>query len=353
MFGSLGACRRAIYNICAPRHWMIAACIALVAGSNVPPASAQTKLSIAINRNLPFIAVWVAKERGFFANRGLDVTFLEAGGGAELRTAVLSGAVDMAIQSPEGSALLYEQGQRLVNIVATQGKLPWVLVLGKQHKGKVKPGDIAALKGMRLGVTGRGSGSDMQLQALLRRAGLAVDKDVQIVGASFAALIAQMDRGQLDGIMAVEPATTQALDTGGFVFVDYAVGEVYPGSSQISAGALAAPAAYIAANSVATRAAVEAVVDAMVFMSKNADWTSQFVAKLTGLSVDKVRAMADKQFVKNSPVITEEGWKSLVKILKDGGVLKVDPPYEQLVAKQYAPIWDRYAKELAAPARAQ
>ncbi len=89
-----------------------------------------------------------------------------------MRTAVMSGAVDMAIQNPEGSALLYQQGQRLVNLVATQGKLHWVLVLGKQHAGKVKPGDIAALKGMRLGVTARSAASDMHLQALLRRANL-------------------------------------------------------------------------------------------------------------------------------------------------------------------------------------
>jgi hypothetical protein len=70
---------------------------------------------------------------------------------------------------------------------------------------------------------------------------------------------------------------------------------------------------------------VDAVVDAMVFTSTSTDWTSEFVTKLTGLSMDKVCAMADKELVKHSPVITEERWNAAVRILKDGGILTADP----------------------------
>ncbi len=151
--------------------------------------------------------------------------------------------------------------------------------------------------------------------------------------------------------MVVEPATSQALGTGGFVFVDWAVGEATPGSSEIPGGALAATATYIAANPAATRAAVEAMVDASCSEQKSR-LDHPIHRKVDGTSVEKVRAVAEAEFVQNSPVISEAGWNALVKILRDGGVLKNDAPYSLLVATQFRPIWDRYAKEIAtAPAK--
>jgi NitT/TauT family transport system substrate-binding protein len=309
------------------------------------PALAQgTEISIGVNRNLLFVPVWIAKERGFYEERGLDVTLQEVGGGAELRTAILSGAVQLIIQSPEGSAPLYVQGQRLVNVVATQGKLNWALVLGKQHEGKVAPGDLASLKGMTFGVTGRGSGGDMQLQALLRRGELVPDEDVSIVAiGQYAAGVAAMEQGQIDGIMAVEPATAQALDAGGFIFVDYGQGDAYPGADTVPMGSLATTAEYLDANGETVRAVVEAVVDAMIFIREDPTWSADYIAGLSGLTVEQARRIVDKELVDNSPVISEEGWNTLVGLLKSGGVLEVDVPYAEVVASQFADIWSRYA----------
>src|SRR5690606_3444916 len=154
-------------------------------------------------------------------------------------------------------------------------------VLGKQHKDKVEPGDLSALKGMTFGVTGRGSGGDMQLQALLRRGGLVPDGDTSIVAVGqYAAGIAAMEQGQIDGIMAVEPATAQALNAGGFVFIDYGVGEAYPGSGSVAMGALATTSEYLEANEETTRAVVESIVDAMVFIAEDPAWAAEYIAGL-------------------------------------------------------------------------
>ncbi|HTV71244.1 MAG TPA: ABC transporter substrate-binding protein [Rhizobiaceae bacterium] len=323
--------------------WFVLA--AAVAGMPNVAAAQQTDVSIGVNRNLLFVPAWIAKERGFYEKHGLNVTLQEVGGGAELRTAILSGAVQFIVQSPEGSAPLYVQGQRLVNVVATQGKLNWALVLGKQHDGKVNSGDLSALKGMTFGVTGRGSGGDMQLQALLRRGGLVPDQDVQIVAVGqYAAGIAAMQEGQIDGIMAVEPATAQALDAGGFVLVDYGQGNAYPGSDSVPMGALATTGEYLASNEPVARAVVESVVDAMMFIREDPAWSAEYIAKLSGLTVEQARRIVDKELVENSPVISEEGWNTLVGLLKEGGVLKVDVPYAEVVATQFADIWARYSK---------
>lgn len=314
--------------------------------ANAPAAAQNPAIKIGVNRNLIFLPVWVAKEKGFYQARGVDVTLQEIGGGVEVRTALLSGAVEFIIQSPEGSALLYEQGQKLVNLVATMGKLTWALVLRKGLQGSVRPGDLAALKGLKIGVTGRGAASDLQLQALLRNNGLPADYVTIIASGNFNSAVAAMDHGQLDGVMIIETAKSQAIARGAFIHTDFASGDVYKGSSAIPSGSIATTARYLEGNRDTAKKIVDAVVDAMIFMAKDPDWTAKYVAGLAKLDAGTARAIVDKEFAVNSPAITEAGWDTLITILRDGGMIKKSAPYAEVVAKDMSPLWARYFAEV-------
>lgn len=196
-------------------------------------------VTIAVNRNLLFVPVWVAQEQGFFEAEGLDAELVElTGGGAEIRTAVLFGAVDATVQVPEGSALVYQQGQRLVNIVVTQSTVPWRLVLSQELEGSVEPGDVAALEGLTIGVTGRGAGSDVFLQALLRSVGLEPDADVTIAayGGPWASALTAIEEGQMDGAMIVQPGVAPSREVA-FEFARISDGELLEGA-EVMPGAM-------------------------------------------------------------------------------------------------------------------
>ncbi len=310
----------------------------------VGQAAAQSDhVKIGLNKNLLFLAVWVAKERGIFEKNGIDAEFVQIADGTSLRTAILAGSIDFTVQVPEGSAVLHQQGANLLNVVATQGRLTWSLVLAGKYKDKVKLGDVSALKGMTIGVSSRGSGSDLQLQALLKANGLKPNSDVQIVAiGAYANGIAAMEQGRIDGMMCLEPARGQALAAGDFEDVNFGT-EVYPGSTDVPMGALAAMKEYIDANSDLVGRVVASLVQAQSDMVADPEWTLQYAARLNNLPADSLEGAVKQQLIPAlNPAITEKGWNTLMQVLVDAGALKQAVPYSEAVATQFAPEWDKF-----------
>ena len=320
-----------------------ATAVATSAATATPVQTAKVK--IGLNKNLLFFAVWVAKEWGFFKNNGIDAEFVEIASGTELRTAILAGSIDLTVQVPEGSAVLYEKGEQLQNLVATQGKLTWSLVLGAKHKGKSKLGEVSYLKGMTIGVSSRGSGSDLQLQALLRNGGLKPDTDVKIVAiGAYANGIPAMERGTIDGMMTVEPSTSQAIAAGDFEYVFFG-DSVYPGSTDVPMGSLAAMKAFIDKNPEVTARIVRSIVEAEAAMVKDPDRTLAYAASLNKSTPEEMTKAVRKELIPAlSPVISEVGWGALMKTLVDAGSIKAAMPYNLAVATQFKSEWDRFKR---------
>ncbi|MGH3756669.1 ABC transporter substrate-binding protein [Actinophytocola sp.] len=305
------------------------------------------EVSIGINRNLLFLPVWVAEEQAFFAKHGVDASLDEVGLGPALRTALLSRTVDMIAQSPEGSALLWEQGETVVNLVATQGKLSWQLILRPGLEGQVTPGDYEDLRGLRLAMVAQATGPDYYLQALLREHGLEPGKDVTLVGqgADFASGLALLDRGEIDGMMTVEPATSQGInDHDAFSFINFGTDETFQNAGEVPMAAVASLGSYLEENEDAARRVVAAVVDAMNYISENPKEVAAYAAELTGLPVEVASGIIDRELVDNRAAISKEGWDALTKALRDGGLEK-RAPYESVVATQLADAWDEYGAD--------
>ncbi|MDE3102330.1 MAG: ABC transporter substrate-binding protein [Chloroflexota bacterium] len=313
--------------------------------ANAVAASAATgpitQVRIGLNRNLLFFPVWVAREWGYFKENGIDPKFTEIASGTELRTAILGGSVDFTVQVPEGSAVLYQKGAQLENVVATQGKLTWSLVLAGKYKGQSKLGDAAFLKGKTIGVSSRGSGSDLQLQALLRAGGLKPDTDVKIVAiGAYANGIPAMAQGRIDGMMSVEPGTSQAIAAGDFEYVFFGKPGVYPGSTEVPMGSLAAMKSYIEKQPDVVARVVRSVVEAESAMAKDPDRTLSYAAQLEKSTPDKLTKAVKGQLIPAlTPVISEAGWNALMKTLVDAGSIKSAMPYDTAVATQFKSEW--------------
>lgn len=319
--------------------------VSLVAGVTGPAAAQAQKVKIGLNKNLLFFPVWVAKERGLFEKNGIDAEFVEIADGTALRTAILAGSIDFTVQVPEGSALLHQQGASLMNIVATQGRLTWSLVLAAKHKGQFAAGDAKILKGMTIGVSSRGSGSDLQLQALLNANGLQPNTDVKIVAiGAYANGLAAMEQGRIDGMMCLEPARGQALAAGNFEQVYFGT-DVYPGSTDVPMGALGAMKEYIDANPELVSRVVASLVQAQTEMVANPEWTLEYAAKLNNLPVENLRsAVIDQLLPALNPAISETGWETLMGVLVSAGSIKEPVPYAAAVATQFAPEWEKFKR---------
>jgi NitT/TauT family transport system substrate-binding protein len=194
---------------------MMAACAAalLIAAT----AQAQTPVKIGVFGIIAEAGLYVAQEKGYFKQEGLDVEFLTGMVGAEAFPALATGRIDAV-----GGSF----GPGVVNAVKRGIKVRLVAGLSSYRKGwdsgfylvrkdlidsgKVK--DWKDLKGLTLAVSsGRPSLGDYITLQALKKGGLTLT-DAKIVEIPFTNIIAALKSGGIDAAHNAEPQATLAVD---------------------------------------------------------------------------------------------------------------------------------------------
>lgn len=159
------------------------------------PAPASIDLVLDFQPNAVHTGVYVAEQRGLFAERGVELTIREPGASTDAPKLLRSGRADLAIMDIHDLAIARERGADLVGIAAiTQRPLAAVIAA---DPGRVSgPADLA---GARIGVTGLPS-DDAVLESVLEGAGLSL-ADVDTVTIGFDAVPALL-AGKIDAATA-------------------------------------------------------------------------------------------------------------------------------------------------------
>jgi NitT/TauT family transport system substrate-binding protein len=121
-----------------------------------------------------FAGLYVAQEKGYFAEEGLKVGFLEGGQGIDSAQALITGQADFAVITPEDILIRRSQGADIVAIAAIYRRSA-VVYLSVPGTGIVRPSDFA---GKTAAVTGRdGAVRDLEFQfhALVKKQGIPLD----------------------------------------------------------------------------------------------------------------------------------------------------------------------------------
>lgn len=197
------------------------ALLAAVAALGIPAASAETglrSLTVAEPVHLiGYLPLYAAIHEGYFAEEGLDVTVVQATGGAHV-TAVVSGDA-FAVIGGVDSNLLANRGNAdpVVGIVNCVNRANVYLFA---RKGMVPASDAdedmaAFLKGTTI-VAGRYGGSPNVLTRwLLKKVGLDPDKDVTLVeNADASTVTAMLQHGQGDIGNGGEPQISEGVTAG-------------------------------------------------------------------------------------------------------------------------------------------
>ncbi|WP_134703130.1 ABC transporter substrate-binding protein [Ammoniphilus sp. YIM 78166] len=154
----------------------------------------------------------VDQEKGFFKDKGLEMTFIPGAGGGDAIKNILSGQADIAFTDPGSLFFALDKGEKLRVIYNIYPQNVFNVVSLKENN-ITKPED---LKGKKIGVYSLSSGTRQNLLVLLHQAGL-TEKDVTIVETgllNFAPLM----QGQVDA--------TAATDTGLLIGKQKGLGDV-------------------------------------------------------------------------------------------------------------------------------
>lgn len=167
------------------------------AGESSAAGGQLKKVSIQIDgAAVPYYApLYVAKEKGYFAEQGLDVEFYYAAA-ADIVKNVGAGNVEFGFPNADSVILAKSQGIP-VKVVHTTYQHGLGATIFKTSSGIKTAKD---LKGKTVAVTSLGSPNYIQLQVLLKNAGLSInDVKVEVIGTG--AILNALTTGKVDAIV--------------------------------------------------------------------------------------------------------------------------------------------------------
>ena len=277
---------------------LIAACVGLafapkIAASQQQPLVHVTWGTLRVTGEAP---VFIALEKGYFKEQGLDVDVQFPGDASTIVSLLSTGRVDVLSGSPSpGFWNVVGRGVPLKIVLPigsiSGGRTPgftsgvW-LVISKQAQASGAIKTFADLRGKTIAVPGFGLSGDIVLDHALRLGGL-TRKDVTLKSLSFAQIPAAISNGAVDAAIENDPFATVGAEQG--LFVRWKNGaEIYPG--QVAAAVVYGPSLLEKGHDVGVRLAIAFTKAARdyneAFGPKHRN-TAEIVGILTKYTTDK------------------------------------------------------------------
>ncbi len=261
--------RRTVISIVAAMAMAMAMALVGTAFAQDKPELAKVRIGVGGKASLYYLPLSITERLGYFKDEGLDVEISDFQGGSRSMQALVGGSVDVASGAYEHTITIQPKGQNIQAFVA-QGRYPgFALGIGKARAAGYKsPKD---LKGMRIGVTAPGSGTQTFVEFLLNKGGLK-GSDVSFVGVgSGAGGAAAVRSGKIDAISNIDPLITELESTGDVVVVvdtRTTVGTLAVFGSPMPAATLYTSKEFIAKNPRTVQALTNAMVRALLWIQK-------------------------------------------------------------------------------------
>lgn len=275
-------------------------------------ASAGTIRMAYLQNDLHHLPLWVAQDKGFFTEEGVDVEI--AGvfrAGPEIMTAFAAGSLDMAYVGEAPATIAFARGNRDIRLIAQVNTEGSALVVAAD--GPVR--SVKELKGRRVAVPGNGSVQDFLLRRNLEKEGVAA-ADVRIITIAPPEMSNALKGGQIDAYIAWQPYPARTVLAG--------EGRVLADSSALWAGhpCCALVATKDKAASADARAVLRAHMRAIEYIGAHPDEAVRSAVKHTGMDEAAVReALAHVAY---TPEPSLEGEEEYVRFLNAFGYIRVE-----------------------------
>lgn len=204
--------------------------MASVFGMAVRPAHAQALGTVSTLRSTSKSWLWGAEDFGvakrYFDSGGLRVTQASTERGVN-HDALLAGAADIVLGAPIQNIRVQMRNQPVVMFCAMVNKYASNIVIKKEIADRLGVNENSstadkgrAMRGLRLGTTGPGAGPDQLMRWFMRRGGLNPDRDAQLTPVRGGpAMVAAMQRNQLDGFCLSSPTSDVAVQRAGATYL--------------------------------------------------------------------------------------------------------------------------------------
>ncbi|HEY7244411.1 MAG TPA: ABC transporter substrate-binding protein [Xanthobacteraceae bacterium] len=177
------------------------------AARSEPIEKRQVTLGVGGKAALYYLPLTICERLGYFKQQGLDVAINDFRGGAQSLQALVGGSVDVVTGAYEHTIRMQAKGQD-IRAVIELGRFPGI-ALGVRKDRAASYKSAADLKGFKIGVTAPGSSTNFFVMYLMAKAGLK-PTDVSYIGVGAgASAVAAMKKGEIDGLVNIDPMITK------------------------------------------------------------------------------------------------------------------------------------------------
>jgi NitT/TauT family transport system substrate-binding protein len=312
--------------------------LALIAGCGKKSGGEAVKVRVGeVTRSLFYAPEYVALEKGFFKAEGLDIELQTTAGGDKTMTALLSGAIDVALVGSETSIYVYQQGStdpviNFAQLTQTDGTF---LVSRKP----VDSFDWNSLKGSTFLGQRKGGMPQMAGEFTLKKHGIDPHNDLTLIqNVDFANIPAAFSSGTGDYVQLFEPQASIIEKEGkGYIVASFGVE-----SGHLPYTVFMAKKSYIDGNKDTVQKFTNAVYKAQKWVQEhNADEIADVVMPYfketdRSIAVKVIERYKNQGSYAADPVVDQEEWNNLLNIMTEAGELKEKTPHDAIVDNSFA-----------------
>lgn len=284
-----------------------------------------------------YAPLYVAIEKGYFAEEGLDLELVTGYGADKTMTAVLSGEAQIGFMGSESSIYTYNQGAEdyVINFAQLTQRAGNFLV----SREPIENFDLSMLAGKTV-LGGRAGGMpEMVFEYILKKNNLNPATDLTIdQSIDFGSTAAAFSGGQGDFTVEFEPHAT-ALETKGDGYVVASLGEE---SGYVPYTAFSAKKSFIEQNRETIQQFTNSLQKGMNYVNQSspADIAKTISPQFPETDIETLTTIVSRYYNqktwKEDLVFEEESFTLLLNILEEAGELSERVPYENLVNTDFA-----------------
>ena len=296
--------------------------LALVLLACAAPAIAQTKIVLGYTPANAFMSAFVAKDQGFFAKRGLDVTLQTVPQGSTIAGAIAGGSMTAGTLTAPAFLLSVEGGIDTQIVAASTYQVKSNPTVGLMAREGSNIKSAADMKGKRMGVPGLNGVNHIVAMKWLEN-NRVERNSVTYVETGFAQMGDLLKGGQVDVVVPVEPFITRIEQTKvGYQVAVPTITDSYLESFYIM------PREFVQKNPKAARDFREALREAVAYIK-----TNEAEARKTQVTYLKLpeAAAASIKLPTFAVDVKQEDVQFWVTLLKDFGITKGTATAQQVI----------------------
>lgn len=302
------------------------------------PSEEKTSLKLAeVTRSVFYAPQYVALEKGYFSDEGLDVELTTTWGGDKTMTALLSDHADIALVGSETSIYVYSQEttdvvMNFAQLTQTDG----TFLFAKSQKENFTWKDM---KGEKFLGQRKGGMPQMVGESVLRKHDIDPHNDLDLdQSIDYANIPSAFSSGDYEYVQLFEP-TASIFERDGQGHIIASFGEE---SGKVPYTSFMAKQSYLEDHAEVIQSFTNAIYKAQQWILEQdavtiAELVSPYFEDTSiKLLADSIERYKKQDSFATDPIIDEEEWNNLKSIMDEAGELPADIPYEELVNTTFA-----------------